>query len=83
MSYFCPSFAFHPFLQYLEENHLLYNKDDKTAKIKRFAGASAGAITAALVALGYQSKDIYNFLSDNIEEVFIGWYTIQWTFWNV
>ncbi|XP_012941508.1 uncharacterized protein LOC106012608 [Aplysia californica] len=51
-------------IQYLEEHNM-------RPKIKRLAGASAGAITAALVALGYSSKDIYCFLSDNIEEVFL------------
>ncbi|XP_055864211.1 uncharacterized protein LOC106069171 isoform X2 [Biomphalaria glabrata] len=40
-------------------------------QIKRVAGSSAGAITAALVALGYNSRDIEDFLSDNIEEVFL------------
>ncbi|KAH9510389.1 hypothetical protein Btru_043024 [Bulinus truncatus] len=41
------------------------------SQIKRVAGSSAGAITAALVALGYNSNDIEGFLSDNIEEVFL------------
>ena len=67
-----------PPLQYLEEHHMLH-------QFKRFAGASAGAITSALVALGYSSKEIYDFLSDNIEEIFLGkgvFFIFRFFFWR-
>ena len=55
----------------LEQLKLLYNKEKNTGQIKRFAGASAGAMAAALVALGYSWKDMYTFLSEDIEDIFI------------
>ncbi|CAG5119290.1 unnamed protein product [Candidula unifasciata] len=51
-------------IQCLEDMNILPN-------IKRVGGSSAGAITATLVALGYTSKDIYAFMSDNVEEIFL------------
>ncbi|XP_052682469.1 uncharacterized protein LOC128163052 [Crassostrea angulata] len=36
------------------------------SQIKRFAGASAGAMTASLLAVGYNSKDIQGFLSQDL-----------------
>ncbi|XP_059158896.1 uncharacterized protein LOC131942945 [Physella acuta] len=51
-------------IRYLEELGMM-------GQIRRIGGSSAGAITAALVAVGYDSRDIETFLSDNIEEVFI------------
>ncbi|MDQ7860327.1 patatin-like phospholipase family protein [Peribacillus frigoritolerans] len=43
--------AFVGALEILEENHILEN-------IKRFGGTSAGAITALLLGLGYNAKQI-------------------------
>lgn len=40
-------------------------------KIKRFAGASAGAMTAALMAVGYTSQEIEDFLSQDLRRVFL------------
>ncbi|XP_038076732.1 uncharacterized protein LOC119744725 isoform X2 [Patiria miniata] len=39
--------------------------------IKRFAGASAGSMVAALVAVGYNSYDIETFLRGDITKVFL------------
>ncbi|XP_038077329.1 uncharacterized protein LOC119745177 [Patiria miniata] len=39
--------------------------------IKRFAGASAGSMVAALMAVGYNSHDIEAFLSGDISKVFL------------
>lgn len=36
------------------------------SQIKRFAGASAGAMTASLLAVGYDSKDLQGFLSQDL-----------------
>lgn len=41
-------------------------------QIKRFAGASAGAMTASLMAVGYNSKDIQGFLSQDMSKMFLG-----------
>ncbi|BFZ23956.1 hypothetical protein BsWGS_26995 [Bradybaena similaris] len=41
------------------------------SQIKRFAGTSAGAITSALVAVGYNSEDIESFMSEDISHVFL------------
>lgn len=41
-------------------------------QIKRFAGASAGAMTASLMAVGYDSKDIQGFLSQDMSKIFLG-----------
>ncbi|KAL4222119.1 hypothetical protein ACF0H5_018159 [Mactra antiquata] len=43
----------------------------KTGQIKRFAGTSAGAMTAALLAVGYDSHDIEGFLSQDLSEIFL------------
>ncbi|CAL1546595.1 unnamed protein product [Lymnaea stagnalis] len=51
-------------IKYLEEIGMM-------SQIRRIGGSSAGAITAALVALGYSARDIEVFLSDNIEDVFL------------
>ncbi|XP_059158901.1 uncharacterized protein LOC131942947, partial [Physella acuta] len=51
-------------LKYLEELQML-------GEIKRVAGSSAGAITAALVALGYTADDVEGFLSLDIKSVFL------------
>ncbi|CAG5135984.1 unnamed protein product, partial [Candidula unifasciata] len=40
-------------------------------QIKRLGGSSAGALTAALVALGYTSEDIREFMTENIEKVLL------------
>nr|XP_022306873.1 uncharacterized protein LOC111113157 isoform X3 [Crassostrea virginica] len=40
-------------------------------QIKRFAGASAGAMTASLMAVGYNSKDIQGFLSQDMSKMFL------------
>lgn len=42
------------------------------SQIKRFAGASAGAMTASLMAVGYDSKDIQGFLSQDMSKMFLG-----------
>ncbi|CAC5387801.1 unnamed protein product [Mytilus coruscus] len=39
-------------------------------KIKRFAGTSAGAIKAALIAVGYNSKETEDFLSKDMAKLF-------------
>ncbi|XP_021371581.1 uncharacterized protein LOC110462082 isoform X2 [Mizuhopecten yessoensis] len=39
--------------------------------IKRFAGTSAGAITAALVAVGYTSKEVDEFLSQDLNTILL------------
>jgi predicted acylesterase/phospholipase RssA len=40
--------------------------------IKRFAGSSAGAMTAALLAVGYNSHEIEEFLSQDLSKIFLG-----------
>lgn len=52
-------------LQALEELGMI-------SQIKRFAGASAGAMTASLMAVGYDSKDIQGFLSQDMSKMFLG-----------
>ncbi|KAL3832370.1 hypothetical protein ACJMK2_024020, partial [Sinanodonta woodiana] len=44
---------------------------DLMKHIKRYAGASAGAMTAALLAVGYSSDEIREFLSQDLSQVFI------------
>lgn len=39
--------------------------------IKRFAGSSAGAMTAALLAVGYNSQEIKDFLSQDLSKIFL------------
>lgn len=39
--------------------------------IKRFAGSSAGAMTAALLAVGYNSHEIEEFLSQDLSKIFL------------
>ncbi|XP_048754204.1 uncharacterized protein LOC125665551 isoform X4 [Ostrea edulis] len=40
-------------------------------QVKRFAGASAGAMTAALLAVGFSSSDIQGFLSQDMSKMFL------------
>ncbi|KAL8563991.1 hypothetical protein ACOMHN_025322 [Nucella lapillus] len=40
-------------------------------KVKRFSGASAGAMVAGLLAVGYNSYEIEQFLSDRIDHIFL------------
>ncbi|XP_062596014.1 uncharacterized protein LOC134257419 isoform X2 [Saccostrea cucullata] len=40
-------------------------------QVKRFAGASAGAMTASLLAVGFNSKEIQGFLSQNMATMFL------------
>ncbi|XP_041365150.1 uncharacterized protein LOC121380414 [Gigantopelta aegis] len=51
-------------LQFLEEI-------GQMSKIRRLAGASAGAMTATLVAVGYTSGEIEAFLSEDIDDIFM------------
>ena len=52
-------------LQYLEELGVMN-------QVKRLAGASAGAMFASLMAVGYNSYEIEQFLSERIDKVFLG-----------
>lgn len=45
------------------------------SSVRRVAGASAGAMTAMLVAVGYNSYDIDKFLSQDIKSLFLGNYS--------
>lgn len=45
-------------------------------KIKRFAGTSAGAMTAALLAVGYNSNEIEESLSQDLSRIFLGMITL-------
>lgn len=40
--------------------------------IKRVAGASAGAIIAALISLGYDSRDLKEFLEQDLRRILVG-----------
>ena len=40
--------------------------------IKRVAGASAGAIIAALISLGYDSRDLREFLEQDLRRILVG-----------
>ena len=42
------------------------------SKLKRFSGASAGAMAAAFIALGYTAAEMEELLSENFEELFNG-----------
>lgn len=42
-------------------------------KPKRLAGASAGAITAGLMAAGYSAEEIGQILERDLNELFVGW----------
>ena len=46
-------------------------------KPRRYAGASAGAIVAALAAVGYNSAEIREVLQLNLEELLLGRLHIQ------
>ena len=52
-------------VQYLEELGVM-------KQVRRFAGASAGSMVAALLAVGYNSYEIEEFLSDRLDKVFLG-----------
>ena len=41
-------------------------------KIKRVAGSSVGAITASLVAVGYTSQDLKEFMDQDLRKVLVG-----------
>ena len=41
-------------------------------KIKRVAGSSVGAITASLVAVGYTSQDLKDFMDQDLRKVLVG-----------
>ena len=41
-------------------------------KIKRIAGSSVGAITATLVAVGFTSQDLKEFMDQDLRKVFVG-----------
>ena len=43
--------------------------------IKRVAGASAGAIIATLIALGYDSSDLKEFLEQDLRRILVGKFT--------
>ena len=43
-------------------------------KIKRVAGASAGAITAALIAIGFNSQELKDFLDQDLRKILVGEY---------
>ncbi|XP_059158385.1 uncharacterized protein LOC131942498 [Physella acuta] len=51
-------------IKYLEELGLMNN-------VKRLGGSSAGAITAALIALGYNSEDIRTFFEVDTRDIFL------------
>ena len=40
--------------------------------VKRVAGASVGAITASLVAVGFTSQDLQEFLDEDLRNVLVG-----------
>lgn len=40
--------------------------------IKRVAGASAGAIIATLIALGYDSRELREFLEQDLRRILVG-----------
>ena len=44
--------------------------------IKRVAGASAGAIIATLIALGYDSQDLREFLEQDLRRILVGEFTL-------
>lgn len=44
--------------------------------VKRYAGASAGAMTASLLAVGYNSYEIEEFLSQDLSKIFLGKITV-------
>ena len=46
-------------------------------KIKRYAGSSAGAMTASLLAVGYNSHEIEEFLSQDLSKIFLGMYYVE------
>lgn len=44
--------------------------------IKRVAGASAGAIIATLIALDYDSKDLREFLEQDLRRILVGEFSL-------
>lgn len=47
-------------------------------KIKRVAGASAGAITAALIAIGFDSQELKDFLDQDLKKILVGKKIVHW-----
>ena len=45
--------------------------------IKRVAGASAGAIIATLIALGYDSRELREFLEQDLRRILVGELTLS------
>ena len=41
-------------------------------KVKRVAGSSVGAITATLVAVGFTSQDLKEFMDQDLRKVLVG-----------
>ena len=41
-------------------------------KLKRFAGASAGSLLAALLAIGYSSAEITEIMRQDLQAIFLG-----------
>ena len=52
-------------VQYLEELGVM-------EQVRQFAGTSAGGMLAGLLAVGYNSYEIEQFLSDRIDKIFLG-----------
>ncbi len=52
-------------LQVLEEAGIM-------KKIKRVAGASVGAMIASLVALGFTSQDLKEFMDQDLRKILVG-----------
>ena len=48
-----------------------------TKNIKRVAGASAGAIIATLIALGFDSQDLREFLEQDLRRILVGEWRIH------
>ena len=45
-------------------------------QIKRFAGTSAGATTAALLDVGYNSEELEGIMKDDSDGLVNGWFSI-------
>ena len=51
-------------------------------KIKRIAGSSVGAITATLVAVGFTSQDLKEFMDQDLRKVFVGTLQVSQLYWR-
>ena len=53
-------------------------------KVKRVAGSSVGAITATLVAVGFTSQDLKEFMDQDLRKVLVGvsQVTFYWHFFT-